>query len=199
MPAEFLSIGALAPTPGEGAFSAAQSCWLRPEGNFFQVEYFGDDFTTDPANPVLGWDFDVDFQIAGLAPLSYRGINNLIHDPGDPVLSFEQLLGTDLKGATPVPVVVRFQGVRAIKDIDDFCSVDLSLESEQVIPESLTGWVRNPVQLNEYWLDAGLSQQEADKLRPNMLRWRIVLDNSKGMFGGLVAGITNLLIHVQPD
>ena len=196
--ADHLSTGVLTPTSGESQFSAAQSCWLRPDGNFFQVEYFDDDLS-DPANPILGWDFDVVFAVPGLGAVSYRGANNILHDAGEAVVSFESFLGTDLKGSLTVPVVVRFQGVRAISDIDNLCDVDLSVESEQVLPESLTGWVRNPAELNEYWINAGLSIQDAEKLRPNMLRYRIVLDNSNGLFGGLVSGITNLRINVQPD
>jgi len=194
---EFLSIGSLEASQGEALLSAAQSCWLKPVGNFFQVDYAEDDLS-DPLNPVPGWDMDLVFQNPSIPLVSYRG-NNPLLPPGQ---SFETFFGTDLKGTFPAPLVVRFQGVRAVKAIEDFCNVDISLGGDTVISGSLTGWVRHPDDLNTYWLDAGLSPQEAEKLRPNMLRFRIVFDDSTvtpGLFSTLLQGVTNFRVTAQPD
>ena len=193
---DFLSVGPLTVVnQGEGAFSGAQSCWIQPEGNFFQVTFIDDDFS-DPANPVPGWDMDIVFSIPGLGPLPFRGLNGLFGTPMAPI-SIEDVVGSDLKGSNPAPIVVRFQGVRAIKEIEDFCNVDLSLTSEDVVSESLTGWVRHPAELNTYWDFMG--PEAAAALRSNMIRFQIIFDNSTNLFPGTVLGVTNFAIQAQPD
>jgi len=96
-------------------------------------------------------------------------------------------------------VEVRFQGVRAIGDITNFCEVALEEGSPdiQVIPESLTGWVRHPVELNTYW-DV-LGPQEAAKRQPNMVRFQVIFDSTNALVPEVIAGVSEIFIAAQPD
>ena len=177
-------------TQGEAAFSGAQSCWIQPDGNFFELVFAADDLT-DPANPVLGWDVDLVLNAPGLPAFPFRGDNGLLS------FSIEDLLGSDLKGPNPSPLVVRFQGVRILKAEDGLCAVDLSPGSPAVVPDSLTGWVRHPSELNGYWDFLGPAAAAAR--RPNAVRFQVVFDNRTGLYPGLVLGLTNFRVTAQPD
>jgi hypothetical protein len=175
--------------------SGGQSCWIVPDGNFFVLD-FQDDDLSDPLNLVLGWDVDVILTIPGFQPFSFRDIN----DPNNPFgISPEAFLGTDLGGATPGALVIRFQGVHATKEVDNICDVDLEDPLGVVDPESLTPWVRHPADLNTYWELALPGQTELSaKRRPNMIRFQVIFDGEAPL-SGLIAGITNLRIQGVPD
>lgn len=191
-----LSTGALPQgLSGPEGRSGAQSCWIVPDGNFFVLDFAEDDFS-DPQNPVLGWDVDVIMTLPGFQPFSFRDMN----DPNNPFgVSPEAFLGTDLGGATPGGLVVRFQGVHSTKAIDDVCNVDLTDPDGPVDINSLTPWVRHPADLNDYWNDALPGQPELSaKRRPNMIRFQVIFDGDAPL-SGLVAGVTNLRIQGSPD
>jgi hypothetical protein len=101
--------------------------------------------------------------------------------------TLEQLLGNELDAS---PVVVRFQGVRALTNIDNYCEVLLSGAGSPVMPGSLTGWVEHPAQLNDYFTDTALS--------PNMIRFQIVFDMNQPTFV-VIQAITGLYLRVLPD
>ena len=176
LPIDVYSIGEFIPsTTGPGKLNGAQSCWLRPDGNFFLLELLDDGVDT------LGWDLTFLPNPVSLGEQSYRGDNPLY------VVSFEDAVGTDLGVA---PFIVRFQGARAIKTIDDLCDVSLSGEDAQVFPGSITGWVKHPAELNAFFADPAL--------RPNMIRFQIIFDASSPI-ASLITGITSLTISVLPD
>ncbi|MDF1797549.1 MAG: Ig-like domain-containing protein [Planctomycetota bacterium] len=174
--------------------SGAQSCWIIPDGNFFVLDFTEDDLS-DPLDPVYGWDFDV-VTTLGLQPFSFRNPT----DPANPFgISPESALGSDLGGATPGTIVVRFQGVHSIKEVLDVCNVDLNDPLGSVDVTSLTPWVRHPAELNDYWDLALPGQPElAAKRRPNMIRYQIIFDGSTPL-SGLVAGLTNFHMKASPD
>ena len=130
--------------------------------------------------------------------------------------SWEDIFGTILRdpndapaAMTNSPIVVRFQGVRAIAGIPDLCGVVLSGPGTPVLPESLTPWVYHPVELtgtgadDGYWdlvaATGAISTAEASKRRPNMVRFQVVFDPLHPSFQGAVQGITNLKVGAQPD
>ena len=187
--ADYLSVGSLQPkTSGPSAYSGSQSCWIRPEGNFFELN-FADDDLSDPLNPQPGWDIDVVLN-SGF-PLSWRGPNPIL-----PV-SLESVFGSNLMGATPSPLVVRFQGVHAYGELVNPCEVDVSPGSAEVLPESRTAWVRHPAELNGYWDHLGPTASLERRI--NAVRFQIVFDNTGGLFPGVVLGVTDLRIVTQPD
>lgn len=187
----FLSTGVLTVTnQGEAAFSGAQSCWIQPPGNFFELAFQADDLS-DPANPVLGWNVLLVPNLPGIPPVPFRGPNALLP------LSIEDLVGSDLKGPNPSFLVVRFQGVRVVKPLADPCQLDVSPASAEVVPDSLTGWVRHPSELNTYW--DFLGPAAAAQLRPNAIRYQVIFDNRTGIYPGTVLGLTDLRILAQPD
>jgi len=155
-------------------FSGAQSCWVRPSGNFFRLIFAEDD--TEP-----GWDMHL--RIAGQAnPQSFRGANDLF-----PGMTLEEAYGTDLGGA---PVVVRFQGARAVRTLIDPCSVPEIGAASPLTPGSLTGWVSHPAELNDYFGD--------DSLTPNIFRFVVLWDQSQVDFPG-IQDLEDLSIEIQPD
>lgn len=160
---------------GPGALNGVQTCWLRPTGNFFLLE-FEDDVGTD-----LGWDLNFLPLPVTLGEQSYRGSNPFF------VGTYEEEMGTDLGIA---PFIVRFQGARAIKLIENLCDVELAGTESHIFPGSLTGWVKHPAELNSFFGDPAL--------RPNMIRFQILFDTASPLFS-TVAGITSLTISVLPD
>jgi hypothetical protein len=178
---------------GPTAYSGSQSCWIRPTGNYFLLEFTEDDLggpgTSDDA---YGWDLDMVTNVPGFTILSWREVQAILSG-----VSLEQLLGSDLKGAAKSPLVVRFQGARAIKTTDNLCLIDTTDAQGPVLPESVTGWVRHPADLNTYfdYLPAG----QAAKLRSNMIRFQVVFDRTTGFYPNLFIGITNLQIRATPN
>ncbi|TAJ03073.1 MAG: hypothetical protein EPO68_17710 [Planctomycetota bacterium] len=178
---------------GPTAYSGAQSCWLRPDGNYFLLEFAEDDFGgPGTADDEYGWSIDVATNVPGFPLLAWREPLALLGG-----ISLEDFLGSDLKGATKSPVVVRFQGARAVKSTDNLCSIDATDPNGPVLPESVTGWVRHPAELNEYF--SYLTAGEAAKLRSNMIRFQIVFDRTTGFYPNLFFGVTNLKVRATPN
>ncbi len=162
------------PAEGPSGFSGAQSCWIRPSGNFFQLL-----FAEDDAEP--GWDMRL--LVAGQAePQSFRGTNDVF-----PGMTLEQVFGSDLGDA---PVVVRFQGARATGTLIDPCSVPETGVSSPLAPGSLTDWVRHTAELNDFHGDTSLT--------PNIYRFVILWDRSHPSFS-MIEGLEDLTVRIQPD
>ncbi len=180
-----LSIGTWAPPRFRPeTYSGATSCWMKPDGNFFQIVFKEDDpGATNPADR-FGWDMDVLWGTGG-GTFSYR---NPANSPF-PGVSIEQQFGNlfEAPGVTGSYITVRFQGARAIGALADPCSVNLN---SQVIPGSVTPWVSHPKDLNAF------------TPRPNMIRFTVTFDSSlavPGMQQAVIQGVTNLRIRTQPD
>jgi hypothetical protein len=183
------------------------SCWIRPQGRFFTVQFDPDDLSM-PGNPFYGWNMKVLYGSPGSPTrINYRG-----PDPNSPFGNgdFETNLGTHVNylnaanppgnqfgtGAfDPAPggnyLAVRFQGAVAISDISaNPCNVALTGVGAKIAPGSLTPWVRHPSELNGFLP------------RPNMLRFCIVFDRSGAVPGtpaAMIQGVTDLIIRAQPD
>lgn len=178
---------------GPTGYSGAQSCWLRPEGNFFLLEFAEDDFGgPGTADDIYGWSLDVATNVPGFPLIAWREPQALLGG-----VSLEDFLGSDLKGVTKSPVVVRFQGARAVEATDSPCAIDVTDQNGPVLPESVTGWVRHPAELNGYF--DYLTPGEAAKLRSNMVRFQIVFDRTTGFYPNLFFGVTNLKILATPN
>jgi hypothetical protein len=201
-----LSVGPWsAPVHRPETFSAAMSCWMRPTGNFFTLNFTADDPNATP--PLFGWNMDVLYHLpSGDVLTPYRGRDaNTPFANGD----FESNLGSSVNylNATDPPgneygtgpfapgtggsyLTVRFQGALAVSDISgDPCDVVLSGAGAQIQAGSLTPWVRHPSELNQFLPP------------PNMIRFCVIFDGS--LAGQAVPtnirGVTNLLIRAQPD
>ena len=180
---------------GPEGLSGAVSAWIQPAGKFFGLQFVADDFS-NPANPIFGWDFDIVLSTPGSQPFSYRDAS----DPANPFgVSVESLLGTDLGGSSPSPLVVRFQGVHANEPLANPTAVDLEDSASGIDPDSVTAWVRSPAELNTYWASA-LPGNPALALarQPNMVRFQVIFDGHAPL-SGLLAGITNFGIDVVID
>jgi hypothetical protein len=162
------------PAEGASGLSGAQSCWIRPMGNFFQLL-----FQEDGAEP--GWDLRL--RIAGqTAPQSFRGANDVF-----PGMTLEEAFGSDLGAA---PVVVRFQGARAVGTLIDPCSVPETGVASPLAVGSLTGWVRHPSELNEFHGDPSLT--------PNIFRFVVIWDRSQASFD-LIEALEDITVTIRPD
>jgi len=174
---------------GPSGLSGAQSCWfserdlvdpdnpLEPIQNFFKLEFEEDGVDE------LGWDMSV--QLQGFADLqSYRGENDLTGPGGQ---SLQDLFGSDLGAA---PVLVRFQGAKAIGTLSQPCNVKLTGLESPIIPGSLTGWVRHPRLLQTFHADPGLA--------PNIFRFMVIWDSNDPNYATLQA-IDRIQIRVRPD
>lgn len=191
--ATFLSVGTIATkNSGPSAFSGMTSCWTRPEGTFFSVQFKDDvlDEFGDIVEP--GWDMIVRFSIPGLEETSFRLPNDFFGG-----LSMEESEGTNLKGADGAPIVVRFQGVRVVGDIIDLCDVALDGSEEGVVLESLTNWVEHPAELNTYW--DFLGPEVAAQRQPNAVRYQIIFDRSNALLPEVIDGVESISILAQPD
>jgi hypothetical protein len=154
--------------------SGAQSCWIRPSGNFFQL-----DFMEDGAEP--GWDLLLRIRDQAQAQ-SFRGPNDVI-----PGMTLEEAFGSDLGSA---PVVVRFQGARAVRRLTDPCSVVETGSTSPLLPGSLTDWVRHPSELNDF--------HGRGDLTPNVFRFVILWDRSSVVFDA-IEGAEALTVTIQPE
>ncbi len=177
------------------SFSGAQSCWMKPEGTFFQLAFSTDD-TVDVDDPdKKSWNMDIIYTVpGGTKKFPYRGLSS---DPDFPNMGgddFETFLGSTLNHDEASPnggsfLVVRFQGARATGQLADPCNVDLVLGTE-VEGGSLTPWVRSPEELNQF------------SPLPNMVRFVVIFEPRLAIQGGIqssIVGVTNLEIRVQPD
>lgn len=154
--------------------NGAQSCWVRPSGNFFRLDFAQD------SEDQLGWDMSL--RIKGQAsPQSYRGTNDV--SP----MTLEELFGTEFGSA---PLVVRFQGARATDVLVDACAVPESGVQSPIAPNSLTEWLHHPGELNGHFADASLSS--------NMFRFVVIWDKSHPDFA-MIESIEDITVTIQPD
>jgi hypothetical protein len=172
---DIFTVAAWAPaTDAPSGWSGAQSCWIRPTGSFFRLR-FADDVTGQ-----LGWDMRLKFT-GQSEPQSFRG-ENLVF----PGMTLEEVFGSDFGGA---PVVVRFQGARAIDVLVDACSVPESGPGTPLAPSSLTAWKTHPAELNNDVNQA---------LSPNIFRFIVLWDRSQPDFAG-IEGLEELTVTMQPE
>lgn len=164
------------------SYSGSMSCWMRPEGNFFQIVFLDDSPSEKNPDERYGWDMDVLYGSPAQA-YSYRDPSNSPFSPQ----SIEQRFGNVFDGPSPGSyVVVRFQGARSAGEITDLCNVD---PLTQIVTGSQTPWVSHPAQLNQF------------SPRPNMIRFCVIFDFA-ATFGNpqsQVQGVTALRIRTQPD
>lgn len=173
----------------EEGFSGAQSCWLRVPDDAFSLSY-----KTDPANAApedMGWNMDVILDLGNPGdPQAYpfRGDDGLGPYAGlYPEEAWGQLLNSELlPGEDPAPIVVRFQGAKAVAQLPDLCNVDLTNPVGGVQSGSLTPWVPATTDLNSFY---PLS---------DMVRFVILFDRT-APFASQIEGVTNLRIEVQPE
>ncbi len=179
----YLSVGAWVRSRFVPAsFQGAQSCWMRPPGSFFSLQ-----FPPDAAG-TPGWDMDLVLNFgAGNVTVPYRAPNGIL--PGQQTYEsfWGKLLDRDLQlGEIGAPLVVRFQGANLDAPMPDPCNVDLTGVNSPIAPGTLTPWVSHPSELNAF----GLS--------PDMIRFAIIFDGSKLEFATIV-GVTNLRITALPN
>jgi hypothetical protein len=203
-----LSVGPWSlPTRRPETFSSSVSCWMRPTGNFFTLNFAADDLSVTP--PVYGWNMNVVYHNASGADVitTYRGRDaNTPFSSGDFETNFGSAVnylnalnppgnqfGTGIVDPTPggTYMTVRFQGALAVSDISgDPCDVTLSGTGSKIAGGSLTPWVRHPSELNLF------------QPRPNMIRFCVVFDRSLAVPGTIpanVRGVTGLIVNAQPD
>jgi hypothetical protein len=170
-------------TEAPSGFSGAQSCWIRPTGNFFRLLFKDDAGVPCEEGHVgaeLGWDMRL--RITGQAqPQSYRGTNDLGGIP------LEELFGAELGTS---PVIVRFQGARAVGVLTDPCAVPEIGASSPISAASITEWVCHPALLNDF--------HPEESLAPNMFRFLILWDRSQMDIAG-IEGVEDVTMVVQPD
>ena len=162
---------------GPSARSGAQSCWIHPAGNYFQLE-----FEVDGVE--LGWDMDV--IIDGYGIQSWRGDNDVF--PGQ---SLEDVFGNTLGSS---PLVVRFQGARIAGSLPNPCNVVLYGIDSPLTPLSLTEWVPHPADLNL----PSKSTEGVWVAQPNMMRFAILWDANQTGFDQIL-GIEAVTIRAQQD
>ncbi|MEM7307751.1 MAG: hypothetical protein AAF682_13815 [Planctomycetota bacterium] len=183
-PDDVISLGVFDPLPvAPNGLNGAQSCWLRPEGNFFLLTFLEDELdptTMEIVNP--GWDLKVFPNPVSLGEQSFRLENELFG------ASLEDVLGNELGSS---PLVVLFQGARAVTNIDNLCDVDLAGPDADIAPGSLTGWVQHPAELNTFFADP--------TLRPNLIRFQIIYDDTQGAASNALAAVSELTLRVLPD
>lgn len=164
------------------SYSGSMSCWMRPDGTFFQIVFLQDAPSDPDPERRYGWDMDVLYG-SPAQTYSYR-------DPADSPFagqSFEERFPNLFDGPAPGSyLVVRFQGARSAGDISDLCNVD---PVSQIVPGSMTPWVSHPAQLNDF------------SPRPNMIRFTVVFDFAAtiGSPQSQIQGVTALRIRTQPD
>ncbi|HTF88571.1 MAG TPA: Ig-like domain-containing protein [Planctomycetota bacterium] len=179
----YLSVGTwVRARQAPASFQGGESCWMRPTGAFFSLQ-FADDAVGDP-----GWDMDLILNFGqGDVTVPYRAPNGIL--PGQ--MTYEQfwgqLLDRDLlPGEVGAPVIVRFQGAKLSGQMPDPCNVDISGPNSPLSPGSLTPWVRHPSELNNF------------PQLPDMIRFVIIFDASKLDFQNIV-GVTNVHVKGLPN
>ena len=176
------------------AMSASMSCWMKPEGNFFELEFIPDDPNSPDDPAAKGWNMDIIYATAsGEENFPYRGLSS---DPDFPLsgIDFESFFGnlinSEQASGTGSIIAVRFQGARATGTLSNPCDVVLAGLGSQIQAGSLTPWVRHPSELNLF------------SPRPNMIRFTVVFEEalkSQGPVQFRVRGVTNLVAGVQPN
>jgi hypothetical protein len=200
---DFLSVdagGFATPRQRPGSMTGALSCWFRPEGNFFAINFREDVVGSDDPDD-FGWNMKVLWQPQGAASETevwFRGLDANSPFPVSFEEQFGKLLGHDAVagGFEAAPIAVRFQGARSSAAIDDLCEVPLDSVDSPILPGSVTPWVDHPALLNDFIPN------------PNMIRFSIVFDGTvdggNNDVPGLVLltsvnGITELVIRAEPD
>lgn len=178
-------------------FTGANSCWMQPTGNFFQIVFSADDPTNPDPNLKFGWNMDIIYDSgSGEHLIKFRG-----PDPGLPFTptmatpDFEHFLGNTLNYGVPTGtgsyLAVRFQGAQAVGTLAQPCNLSLDPADHQILTGSLTPWVRRPADLNNF------------SPRPNIVRFTVVFDTSLALpvnsIPSFIKGVTNLKILAQPD
>lgn len=178
-----LSIGQWAqPRARPDAYSGSTSCWMRPEGNFFQIVFLEDSPADLDPTTRYGWDMNVIYGPAS-TEFSYRDPANSPFGTG----SIETVYANRFdEPGTGSYLVVRFQGARAAGEVTELCGLDLATD---IVEGSLTPWVSHPDQLNQF------------SPRPNLIRFAVIFDfrASLGNQQNQIQGVTGLRIRTQPD
>ncbi len=168
---EFLSVGAWMPTSlaadGPQTISSATSCWVRPAGSFFNLDFDSD------VGPVLAWDLSLVVNFgAGPVTVSYRDAT----DPNNPFgnsiqQTWGDLVASDLMGGqVAAPIAVRFQGAKTTQTLTNPCVTDPFDVTAPFAQGSVTPWVRHPEELNAY------------TPKPDAVRFCIIFDRSSPNF-----------------
>ena len=166
----------LAETTLPGAFSAGQSCWYKPAGNFLSLDFADDSLG-------FGWDVDLILDTGGGPQVvPYRA--STFFGGNSPQEHWGELYAEN--GGPGAPIVVRFQGAKSIGTITDPCNIDPFAPGAPIDPASITQWVRHPDELDAF--------QPA----PDMVRFLVLFDASHPDFG-FIQGVTNLRIQATPN
>jgi hypothetical protein len=104
-----------------------------------------------------------------------------------PGTTLEQIFGSAYGTS---PVVVRFQGARAVNVLVDPCAVIEAGAGSPLAPGSLTGWLNHPDELNTFHADPSLA--------PNIFRFVVLWDSSQPEFAQ-IDGVEDLFVTIQPD
>lgn len=176
------------------SFCSSTSCWMRPSGNFFALNFDDDVGVLDPDGQ--GWNMDVLWSDPPGSPavvIPFRGVDPTAPPPFNATRSFEFLTGKNqieydaLAGGGAV-VAVRFQGARAVGAIN-LCGT--RLDDPAIVEGSVTPWVEHPRELNTY------------PIRPNMVRYTVIFDSAASSASytdvDSLVGVTNLRIDASPD
>lgn len=182
------------------SFTASPSCWIKPAGNFFALNFAEDVMlSTNPAD--MGWNMDVVWDPgSGEVLVPYRGIDQ---DGPFTMESFEAMFGNLVNHDQPAgfgsPIAVRFQGAQAISSSANLCAIPVNGVADlgdgsvatPIISGSLTPWVDHPAKLNEligYPL-------------PNMIRFVVLFDTNllDQATVDSIKGVTNLYITAKPN
>lgn len=186
-------------------FTGGVSCWLRPSGNFFQIQFIDDSLGTNGqdltpgGDDVFAWNMDLRYDTgSGEQLIKFRGADaNLPFTPTVGTPDFQAFLGNTLNYGVPSGtgsyLSVRFQGVQLLGALSDsqLCNISLDPIDGQALLGSLTPWVRHPADLNVF------------NPRPNAIRFCVVFDTSLALppnsLPSFIKGVTNLKISAQPD
>jgi hypothetical protein len=176
----WLSVGTwTGATTVPGSFSAGQSCWMKPAGNFFTLTFQDD-------TGGLGWDMDLILDLgmgAGEQLESYRG--STVFGGASPQEVWGELFTEN--GVPGAPIVVRFQGAQSTGGaLVNPCDIDPNTPFSQIKSGSVTPWVRHPSELNVF------------SPAPDMCRFLILFDASHPEFA-FIKGVTNVQIRADPD
>jgi hypothetical protein len=174
------------------SFTASVSCWMRPEGSFFQLVFREDDLGNPDVDERYGWNMDVIYQPDG-DPVehvfAYRGTDDPSWpEPDDVETTLGNLLNHGLPNGQGSYLAVRFQGAKSTSALTDPCDVEITGVDSEIAPNSLTPWVKHPSELNQYG--------------SNMIRFVVVFDfalATNGSLGDFIKGVDNLRIRAQPD
>jgi hypothetical protein len=175
--------------------TGSQSCWMQVIGSHFSLTLLDD--PAAPAAPEdMGWNMDVILDLgAGEITVPWRG-----SDGNGPFLGlypeeyWGTLLNRDLElGQTGAPIVVRFQAAATSAPLNFPCEVDPDDPNGPFEVGSVTPWVRQPRELNDF------------VPLPTVVRFLVLFDRSHPDFDSefpvfiKIKGVTNLRIEAQPE